>query len=179
MGAGMSKQKEHPDTTTMRTFAIEDASREWALYRKTKNGAHAWDAYIVYRGLIKEGERITGNKDNWLPPEFLKFFDECAAQLKKADPKKPQDIKRALQMAPTTKKLASRAGGPSGFTHANATKKQRDIVEFVVLERNEAARTKKDRGDLYSLAARKYGTTKQQVAQLMHAWGASKKRKKT
>lgn len=147
----------HDVTLIRRALGPINVNREVALFRKSKNGAFAWEAYRIAREWGCE-----------IPADVLAYLDGCAMRLQKASTH--TEVAGALR-------IANPKGGPQGGGSAKAMRRNRDMLEELIELRREC-RLKLDRAprtiaEAESRVAAKFRTTPGNVHTLWQAWRRS------
>lgn len=149
---------------------MEDVKAEFALYKRTRNGAHMWRCYQLWRRLLPD--------DLPLPRELLSYFDQCADAI--ATETEPEAIKKAMGLLKPPSDIAEHGGGHTGGTDADSKRKQRDVMDFICTElvnaRTRSAPAMPPRGykgAIYEKASAKFGYKKSTIKELVHKWSVA------
>lgn len=155
------------DRDIMIFFAMSEIRAEFSLYKRTRNGAHLWRCYQLWRRLMPN--------DLPLPKELLVYFDQCANAV--ATETDPKILKREMGLTKLPGAMADHGGGPSSATAAEPTRKQRNTMQFIRSELFKA-RVQGDtysgyKTDVYKKAAAKYCFSVSHIKKLLRDWSVS------
>lgn len=148
---------------------MEDIKDEFALFKRTRNGAHMWRCYQLWRRLMPD--------DLPLPRGLLAYLDDCADAV--ATETDPAALKLAMKLVQSPEPAnpedkAEHGGGHSGATAAEPPRKQRNAMEFIRSElfsaeiKGETAPGYKTA--IYKAAADRFGYSLPSIYRLLHDW---------
>lgn len=138
---------------------------EFALYKRTRNGAHMWRCFQLWRRLMPD--------DLPLPRELLAYLDDCAdVATSETD---ADALKRGMRLSKPPGFMAEHGGGPSGDAAATATRKQQRAMMFVADELFKAqfsdSTPKGYKTAIYQAAAARFGYSVSRIQRLAGDWG--------
>lgn len=149
-------------------FGMEAVKAEFQLYKRTRNGAHMWRCYQLWRRLMPE--------DLPLPRELLAYLDGCAEAV--ATETDPERLKRSLGLSLPPGGMAEHGGGPSSASAAEPTRKQRNAMEFVrhkmFLARTKGETPRGYKTAIYQSAAARFGYSVGHIKTLAADWSLAK-----
>lgn len=141
--------------------------QEFALYKRTRNGAHMWRCFQLWRRLMPD--------DLPLPRELLAYLDDCADVATTATD--ADVLKRGMRLSKPPGFMAERSGGPTGDAAATATRKQQRAMMYVADELFKAqfsGRTPKGyKATIYAAAAAKFDYSVSRIKRLVGDWSIS------
>lgn len=153
-----------PEREILIQFGMHEVRAEFQLYKSTKNGAHMWRSYQLWRRLMPD--------DLALPREMVKYLDKCAEAV--AATTKPAQLKNALQL---NKQWEEHGGGRSGATAANASRQQVNAMQYVRSElfkarvkHYPATPPRGYKAQIYEMAAKRFGFGLDRLNDLMRRW---------
>lgn len=148
-------------------FAMRDIRAEFSLYKRTRNGAHLWRCYQLWRRLMPD--------DLPLPKELLVYFDQCANAV--ATETDPEILKREMGLTKLPGAMVDHGGGPSSATAAETKRKQQNTMQFI---RSELFKARVQGGthsgyktEIYKKAAERYCFKLSYIKKLLHDWSVS------
>ncbi|WP_143068938.1 hypothetical protein [Solimonas aquatica] len=167
-----SRKARQVDAALVENFLNDE---RW-MYRKSKNGEHAWHAYRLWRS----GGRFD---DFPLPGWLLKYFDECASRLEAARTR--DQICRAMGLG-ARGSASTRRGWKSAKRRADM-ERERYYLLLMLTSEMEHRKFIEDRerkigepipefGDLYSEVAKKFGKARRTIANIASEYGLTKRK---
>jgi hypothetical protein len=161
--SGMPQQ----DRDIMIFFAMGKIRAEFSLYKRTRNGAHLWRCYQLWRRLMPD--------DLPLPKELLVYFDQCANAV--GTETDPEILKREMGLTKPPGAMADHGGGPSSATAAEPKRKQQSAMLFIRSElfkaRVQGGTPRGYKTDIYEKAEERYGYTVPYIKKLLRDWSVS------
>ena len=151
----------------MLTLHMVPIREEFALFKRTGNGAHMWRCFQLWRRLMPD--------DLPLPRELLDYLDGCAdIATSETD---ADAIKRGMRLSKPPGFMAERSGGPTGDAAATASRKQQRAMMFVADELFAAqfgGKTPKGyKTAIYETAAERFGYSVSRIKRLSADWGVA------
>jgi hypothetical protein len=161
--SGMTQQSRD----VMVYLVMREIRAEFSLYERTRNGAHLWRCYQLWRRLMPD--------DLPLPNELLVYFDECATAV--ANETDPEILKREMGLTKRPGRMADHGGGPSGAAAAKPTRRQQNAMQFVRSElfraRIQGDTPRGYKTEIYEEAAEKFSFSVSHIKRLLHDWSVS------